>query len=117
MSKLLFYFLIFCFVSCQQPASDTKDHSKVHIDSSLIGLRLDSVVAKLGILQSKIIFTDEPPRIYSRAVFSGSDSVETTFFFERTGLTDETDSLRKSAILFSKRVRRIEQTNLRTGVK
>jgi len=115
MLRSLVISIVIILASCQ-PNKQSESHSHdSKFDSTLIGLRIDSAIEKIGVKPSQVTFFDEPPGVYSEALVSVSDSSGVVFIFDRTHLIDVVDSTERSSVLYSKKIISVYYENLHTG--
>jgi hypothetical protein len=115
MLRALIIFIVTIVASCQPNKQSESLSQDLKVDSTLIGLRIDSAIAKLGVRPSEVTFIDEPPGVYSEALVAVIDSIGVIFIFDRTQLIDIVDSTERTSILYSKKIISIYYENLQTN--
>lgn len=115
MLRALIIFIVTIVASCQPNKQSESLSQDLKVDSTLIGLRIDSAIAKLGVRPSEVTFIDEPPGVYSEALVAVIDSIGVIFIFDRTQLIDIVDSTERTSVLYSKKIISIYYENLQTN--
>ena len=115
MLRILLISIFTILVSCEPNKQSDFISQNSKFDSTLIGLKIDSAIARLGIKPSQVTFMDEPPGVYSEALVSVSDSIGVIFIFDRTPLIEIIDSTERASVLYSKKIVSVYFENLQTG--
>lgn len=115
MLRVLIISIVTILVSCQPNKQSDFISQDSKFDSTLIGLKIDSAIARLGINPSQVTFMDEPPGVYSEALVSVSDSIGVIFIFDSTPLIGIMDSTERASVLYSKKIVSVYYENMQTG--